>query len=218
VASASIPPRRTGVLRDLDRAWVRSQSRSAFREFESANPAASSSTDANTISACSTRLPGICERWLPHDTLDVFGDSQPSGAVGNPTGYWRTQCVPGTRIFRCNPFAVSPLTQSDNAEFFDQSITRHFAAPRASSITLSKEGQEEYSDKIQFLLEPDSLCKGRRSRPGQFPCSSSNLITSWRNLLTSSLSGASFIARIVRKSASPRARRASSGSAPILSA
>jgi hypothetical protein len=38
-----------------------------------------------------------------------------------------------------NPSAASPLTQSDEAEFFDQSTTTHFAAPSASSITSSKE-------------------------------------------------------------------------------
>src|SRR5262249_13729729 len=52
----------------------------------------------------------------------------------------------------------------------------------------------------------------------QFVFSSSNLTTSSRNSLTSPLSGASFCARLVRESASPRARRALSVSLPCLSA
>ena len=64
---------------------------------------------------------------------------------------------------------------------------------------------------------PSNLSRGE-GEMDQFVFSSSNLITSSRSFLTSSLSGASFRARPVRKSASPRARRASSGSLPCLSA
>jgi len=52
---------------------------------------------------------------------------------------------------------------------------------------------------IQFHLDANSL-----SVPRQFVFNSSNLTTSVPNRLTSSLSGASFWARLVRKSASRR--------------
>jgi len=70
----------------------------------------------------------------------------------------------------------------------------------------------------RFVTRRRPFLRNSARLKGQFVFSSSNFTTSPRNFLISSLSGASFSARLVRKSASPPAPRASSASLPCLSA